>query len=133
MFEWNNSYSVQIGSIDAQHRVLFGIAKELQTAMSAGQGRAVIGRILDRLLQYTAVHFSHEERLMKMHAYPAFEQHKTEHEALQQKVAEFQAEFAAGRATVTVQVLTFLKKWLESHIQGSDQQYAPYLKSRAVA
>jgi hemerythrin len=133
MFEWKDSFSVRIDSVDAQHRVLFGIAKELHAAMAAGQGRAVIGNILERLIQYTVMHFSHEERLLKLHSYPGFEQHHGEHEALKQRIVEFQAEFAAGRATVTVQLLAYLKKWLESHILGSDQRYAPYLKSRAVA
>ena len=38
--------------------------------MSTGQGKAVSGRILDRLVQYTASHFSHEERLMRLYDYP---------------------------------------------------------------
>ena len=57
MFEWNNRYSVQIGSIDAQHQTLFRLAEELHTAMSAGQGKSVLSRTLDRLVQYTMVHF----------------------------------------------------------------------------
>ena len=66
MFEWSNNYSVGIGSIDAQHQNLFAIARELHAAMTAGQGKASLARILDRLVQYTAVHFAHEERLMRL-------------------------------------------------------------------
>ena len=133
MFEWKNEYAVNIGSIDAQHQNLFAMGRELYAAMSAGQGKSVLGRILGRLVQYTTVHFAHEERLMQLHQYPDFAAHKAEHDALVKQVLAFQTEFNAGRATMAVQVLQFLKDWLEKHIQGSDFAYAPCLKSQKVA
>ena len=133
MFEWSNKYSVAIGSVDAQHQNLFSIASELHSAMSAGQGKASLGRILDRLVQYTSVHFAHEERLMRLHDYPDFAAHKAEHDALVRQVLKFQEDFTSGRATITVQLLQFLRDWLLKHVQGSDLRYAPYLKQRAVA
>jgi len=133
MFDWNNSYSVQIGSIDAQHQTLFRIAAELHSAMANGQGKTAVARTLDRLIQYVSMHFSHEERLMRLHGYPDFAAHKAEHDALTKQVVQFQQEFQAGRAIVTVQLLRFLKEWLQNHIQGSDQKYAPFLREKAVA
>ena len=133
MFEWKSEYAVNIGSIDAQHKNLFAIGHELFEAMSAGQGKAALGRILDRLVQYTAAHFSHEERLMQLHKYPDLAKHKAEHDALVKQVEAFQAEFHSGRASMAVQVLQFLKDWLEKHIKGSDLAYAPYLKAKKVA
>src|SRR5579883_172590 len=128
MFEWNNTFSVGIGTIDAQHQNLFAIARELHSAMSSGQGKAALAKILDRLVQYTAAHFAHEERLMRLSDYPGLETHHAEHEALTQKVLELQREFAAGRTSISVQVLQFLRTWLQQHIQHSDMEYAPYLK-----
>ena len=133
MFDWNDRYRVGIGSIDAQHQGLFKLAGELYAAMSAGQGKAISGEVLDRLIRYTATHFAHEERLMRLHAYPNFEEHKAQHDALNAQVRQFQADFQEGRATITVQLLQFLKGWLEGHIQGSDKLYAPYLKDRSAA
>lgn len=133
MFEWNSKYSVGIGSIDAQHQTLFAIADELSNAMSAGKGQAVLRKILDRLLQYTASHFAHEERLMRLHNYPDLAKHKAEHEALTKRVQTFSDELKTGRATITIQVMIFLKDWLTKHIQQSDQAYAPYLIEKAVA
>jgi hemerythrin len=133
MFEWNNNYSVAIPSVDVQHKNLFAIARELHAAMDAGQGKASLGRILDRLVQYTTVHFAHEERLLRMHNYPDFAAHKAEHDALVRQVLKFQEDFTAGRVAITVQLLHFLRDWLQGHIQGSDLRYAPHLKERAVA
>ena len=133
MFDWKTEYAVNIGSIDSQHQNLFAIGRELYTAMTGGHGKAALGRILDKLVQYTAMHFAHEERLMQMHRYPDFAKHKAEHDALVKQVVAFQTEFNAGRSTMAVPVLQFLKDWLEKHIKGSDVAYAPYLKAQKVA
>ena len=133
MFEWNNTFSVGIGSVDAQHQGLFAIARELHVAMTNGQGKAAMGKILDRLIQYTAAHFAHEERLMRLADYPGLESHQEEHRALTQKVIDLQREFSSGKTTISVQVLQFLRTWLQQHIQHSDVAYAPYLKQAKVA
>ena len=127
MFEWKDEYSVRILSIDSQHQNLFAVANELHAAMTAGQAKAVLARILDRLVRYTATHFAHEERLMRQFNYPALPAHKAEHDALTNQVLQFQTDFRAGRVTMTIQLLKFLKDWLEKHIMQSDQKYAPFL------
>ena len=133
MFEWNQNYSVGVQSIDAQHQTLFAIARELYNAMNAGKGKSVVGRILDRLVQYTAMHFAHEERLMRQSAYPGLEKHREEHAGMTAKVLQFQSEYRAGKVNLTVQLLQFLKTWLNRHIAESDSAFAPYLKARIVA
>lgn len=133
MFEWSDRYSVGIGSIDAQHQSLFRLAADLHAAMAAGQGKAASAKVLDRLVQYTATHFAHEERLMRLHDFPGLPVHKAQHESLTKQVRQFQTDFHAGRATITVQLLKFLQSWLESHIKESDQQFAPFLKTKALA
>jgi len=133
MFEWKPQYSVKIASIDGQHQNLFRMAEELHASMTGGQGKAALSRILDRLVQYTQVHFAHEERLMSLHRYPELSAHTAEHRALTQKVLAFQADFESGKALMTVQVLHFLKDWLSHHIAESDQKYAPFLRERSVA
>ena len=133
MFEWRKEFSVDIGSVDAQHQNLFAIAGELYSAMMAGQSKAAMGKILDRLVQYTKMHFAHEERLMQTHGYPGLEAHKAEHQALTSKVLKFQEEFQQGQVNISVQLLQFLRNWLEGHIKGSDRRYSPFLKSKAVA
>ena len=133
MFEWKNSYSVGIASIDSQHQTLFAIGAELYAAMTAGQAKSVTNRILERLVQYTQSHFAHEERLMQRHEYPQFGAHKTEHDQLTAKVKAFHADVTGGKATISVQLLRFLRDWLEHHILESDRRYAPYLISQRVA
>jgi len=133
MFEWRNEYSVEIGSVDAQHKVLFATAGELYNAMAAGHSKDVMARLLDRLIQYTKTHFAHEERLMQQCGYPRFEAHKAQHDALTARVMKFQSDFQQGRVNMSVQLLQFLKDWLAQHIQETDRQYIPVMKAKSVA
>ena len=132
MFEWQSDYSVGIKSIDAQHQNLFAIGRELHTAMLGGQGKTALARTLSRLADYTEVHFAHEERLMRQCAYPGLTAHKAEHDALTKQVKQLQADYQAGKATLTIEVLVFLKDWLDKHIKGSDLKYSPALRDKVA-
>ena len=68
-FQWNTSYSVKVEAMDAQHKRLFEIIRELYTAMRAGQGKQVVGEVLHRLIEYTVQHFAAEEKLMEKNGY----------------------------------------------------------------
>ena len=127
-FEWNDSYKVEISSIDGQHRNLFGLVDELHRGMVAGTANTVMAEILDRLVRYTVTHFEHEERLMRDAGYPALGGHIAQHKALTSRVLQFQAEFQSGRVAMSVTLLKFLKDWLSQHIMESDQAYAPVVR-----
>jgi hemerythrin len=133
VFEWNPAYSVSIGSIDAQHRSILAAGRELCTAVSTGQSTGVQVRLLDRVMQFAAMHFAHEERLMRSHEYPDVAAHQAEHEALAARVMKFRDDLEAGRATVSNEVLSFLETLVISHIQGSDSKYTPFLCKKTDA
>ena len=53
VFTWKQAYEVGDPTIDGQHRKLVGLVSDLHTAMSKGQGRPALTRILQELLKYT--------------------------------------------------------------------------------
>lgn len=125
---WEDKYSVGVPSVDTQHKKLIQFTNDLHDAMSQGKGKEVIGRTLDSLVEYTKTHFQDEEKLMEKYKYPLLSAHHLEHMGFVKKVLEFQNQFAAGTATLTVPLMTFLKDWLINHILKTDKQYAPYIK-----
>jgi hemerythrin len=131
-FQWNDSYSVKVGAMDAQHKQLFAIIQELYTAMRSGHGKAVAGDVLRRLIDYTVKHFTEEEKLMEKNGYPQLSQHRVEHKALVDKVVAFKKEFEAGTANITLELMTFLQKWLVDHIQTVDRRYGEFLNAKGV-
>jgi len=116
--------------LDAQHKQIIAIINELYTAIERGEDRAKLAGLLDRLCQYTVVHFRHEEQVMQQHGYPDLAQHKALHEQLRHQTADLRTHVSlvTGR-----DLLRFLKEWWLEHIQSQDKKYAPYLGAPVAA
>lgn len=133
LLEWSDKYSVNIKEMDEQHKKLFNMVNELHDAMKGGRGKEALGGIFAGLIQYVGTHFAAEERLMNAHAYTGYIAHKAEHDKLTKKALELQKSFQEGTPVVTMEVMNFLKDWLQNHILGTDKKYSQFLNSKGVA
>jgi len=132
LFPWSETYTVNIGIIDMQHKNLVNIINELHQAMLAGKAKQDLGTILSNLVKYTRVHFNTEETIMESHHYPDYPNHKSQHEQLTKAVMEFQSKFQKNEVGLTIEVMDFLKGWLGKHILGADKNYTAFLNSNGV-
>lgn len=121
---WKDSYSVNVKSIDEQHKKLVSIINELNNAMLYEKGRSVIGKVLKDLVDYTVSHFDYEEKLMEKNGYSDLENHKKIHKDLLKTVGKFYDEFSSGEVEMSKDIMDFLKTWLSEHILGSDKKYS---------
>ena len=62
LFKWSPEYSVNIKTIDNQHKELISILNRLFVAVFNREGDKAIAGILDALMTYTKTHFALEER-----------------------------------------------------------------------
>ncbi len=131
-FEWTETYAVQVANFDRQHRTLFRTVNELHEALRAGRGKDVVGKVLQRLIDYTASHFAEEEAAMEKNGYPEFGAHKAQHTALVAQVLKFQKDFQAGNLGVGATLMPFLQKWLSDHIMQTDKKYGPFLNEKGI-
>lgn len=132
LITWNDNYSVKVKQMDDQHKKLVDIINHLHDAMKAGKGKEAVDKVLTDLIAYTRTHFTSEESLMKLHAYPGYDEQKKAHTALVNQVVDIQKKFEAGSAPLSQDVMGFLKDWLIKHIQGTDQKYGPYFNQKGV-
>lgn len=129
---WSEELSVGLQEIDEQHKILINLINRLfNEAILHKADRAVIGAILDELVQYTIVHFSVEESLFRIFDYPDSEAHQEHHDKLKQEVSAFQKKFASG-ATIDIELMHFLKKWITHHIMMDDKKYTPFFLERGL-
>ena len=133
MFVWNEKYIINVKEIDDQHKKLFEICDSLYNAMKAGKAKDIMGGILKNLIDYTANHFATEERLMTKYSYPDYLKHKTKHEKLVKQVIDFQKDFDNGKASISVEIMNFLKDWLFKHILGTDKKTGEFLNTKGIA
>ncbi len=127
-FKWSPEYSVQIKTIDDQHKVLVDILNRLFVAVSKREGDKVIAGILDSLMSYTQTHFTLEERLMRQAKYADLESHMQEHRMLMEKLDALSKKYLLEEKPIYFEMLSFLKTWLKEHIMGVDQRYSAALR-----
>jgi hemerythrin len=132
LMQWTEALSVHIAEIDKQHQRLITLINQLDDAIHVGNDHDVLGAVLEELLDYTRTHFRYEENLLKTNGYPELEAHKAEHDSLTEKVVFLGDYFKRGENLNTVQIMQFLKIWLEEHIMGVDRTYAEYLNAKGI-
>jgi hemerythrin len=131
LLDWTPSLSVDVAEMDEEHKKLFALINNLNDAMKQGKAKDEMGRVFNELVNYTHSHFAAEERYLQAIGYPYLAQQRKEHAELLKKVATFKAEYEAGKAMVSVTLMTFLGDWVRSHIQKSDKQYGAWVTEKA--
>jgi hemerythrin-like metal-binding protein len=132
LVHWSTEFSVEVSSLDDQHRVLFDLINRLHEAMLDGNGEQAAPSILKRLLDYTRDHFSAEEALMVRTNYPDFSDHKAVHEKLTAELVVMCGEFERGETHLSTKLLGFLRNWLRVHILHMDKQYAKHMNAAGI-
>jgi hemerythrin len=132
--EWSDELSVGIEEIDEQHKILVDLINRLfeETVVHEAANTAVIEDVLHELIEYTVIHFAVEESLFRIFHYPATESHTRHHDELKAQVLDIQKKVKLGEMQVNVELLIFLKKWLEQHILYEDKLYGPFLLEQGV-
>jgi hemerythrin len=132
LIQWTSIFSVNVAEIDKQHQKLIALINSLNDAMKQGKGKESLAGIIDELSNYAANHFAFEEKYFDKFGYPAAASHKLEHTNFAKKVSEFKNGFDSGRLALTIEVMAFLKDWLQNHIQGIDKKYSSFFNEKGL-
>lgn len=119
---WDDLFSIGIDEVDADHQILLNLFNLLAQSAEGELGREFMAAVLDELINATAWHFSHEERLMLQHGYEGLDGHKAEHRELIDSVREFQQSWMDS-GTLDEEGFDFLERWLTEHILVSDMEF----------
>ena len=130
--EWNDSLSVGVSVFDKEHKQLIALVNKLNQALAAGSAKKTMEDILRSLVNYTKIHFKHEEEYMTLYDYPEYAKHKAEHDDLTRQVMEFSERYSTGKTSFSLELMNFLKDWLTKHILGSDKKYKDFFQSKGV-
>lgn len=126
----DDSLLTGIHEIDEQHELLFDCLARLEQSITADERWSAVHFALVQLSDFVRIHFSVEEALMRLHAYPALDTHIAEHQGFIARLHGFKE--ASIRADITDEMTTFVRDWLVRHIGGSDLAYVPHLRAAAL-
>ena len=132
LIEWKTEFETGVAKIDAHHKELVNMINELHEAMIEEKGKDFLGMLLDRLINYTLMHFSTEEEYMLKYRYKESEEHLKKHKELRDKATEFKKNYDSGKTVMYMSVMTFLKEWLQNHMLDTDVKFGKFLKENEV-
>lgn len=133
LMTWNEEMSVKVKVLDDDHKSLIDMLNDLSDGIEANRGKAALEEVIEKLSNYTRIHFAREERLFEQTGYSGGAAHKAEHAQLAKRVMNLQARFESGQSReLGMETMAFLKIWLTDHIMGSDQKYSPHLNAKGI-
>jgi hemerythrin-like metal-binding protein len=127
---WNPNLATGHEKIDTQHKQLFKLTSDLVEACEKGSDIMTVGRTLDFLASYTVSHFADEEKLMEIHHYPGYSEHKKKHDDFKQTVTGLIESYKSTGITSDLSnaVNTVVIRWLTTHISQVDRKLADYIR-----
>ncbi len=136
MFKWRDEFSVNVESVDLQHKELFRIGNMLYDVISIKDdvdSYDEIVMILQEMKDYAVYHFHYEEKLMKENGYPGFEKHKKQHDAFVEKINSIdEGDIDRKQQKVSMDLVIFIANWIENHILKTDMEYRDFLNEKGI-
>ncbi|MBI5559478.1 MAG: bacteriohemerythrin [Deltaproteobacteria bacterium] len=129
---FTDEFSVGIAGIDEQHKKIMDFINQVHGAVKKDKPINEIKRILEDMAKFTVDHFAAEEKYFAQFNYPETKKHKAIHEKLLGKVSGIVAQINEGTEVNLIDVLIFLKDWLQTHILVEDKQYGPFLNKHGI-
>lgn len=126
--QWCSEYSLGIDEIDGQHKGLINCISALESSIEnpdEKQRWAAVHYAIVQLSDYTRIHFTVEESVMRVLGYPGLDAHIAQHGVFVAYLKEME------RKSIThdvreEEIVSFLRKWLLNHILVDDKNYATY-------
>ena len=123
-YKFTDDCLIGVDQIDDEHRELFRLVGEVQDLLHdkwTDDKFFEICDVVDRLKNYAAEHFRHEEEYMEQIGHPELALQREQHAQFCEKVNEVDLRSAEGDQQAFIEdILSFLVKWLYRHIMGSD-------------
>ena len=132
LLTWNHASSVDVRAMDDQHGILMDTINELRLALVHGGGRERVSEHLDRLIEFTRMHFWSEEKLMEDAGFPGLAEHRAEHHRMLAEMLQSAHCLQHGEGMQTRAMLSALRGGYIEHIEGLDREYGPWLNERGV-
>jgi hemerythrin-like metal-binding protein len=118
--------------MDDQHGILIDTMNEVRLAERRGLGQEQVNEILDRLIEFTRMHFWSEEQLMEQYGFPGLAGHRAEHQRILAQTLQSAHRVQHGEKMQMRPLLCILRESYSEHIEVMDREYGPWMNARGA-
>jgi hemerythrin len=120
LIKWKEEFSVGVVEVDYEHQELIDLINEVHLSVREGVTRQQVVAGLGEIYAQIAAHFALEEKVMRDMRYPAFPEHKTDHEALLDDLRDIMDEVEDDGEFDEARLATDLDRWFGEHFRTHD-------------
>ncbi|MBK8210792.1 MAG: hemerythrin family protein [Rhodospirillales bacterium] len=113
--------------LDGEHHVQIELLATFRQAVAEERPRGEIDEILDKLIEFTKVHFNSEQLLMRLYQYPSYQQHHDDHDNAVESLQTLRQEYLAGERMLACATADDLADKLLDHIRTADRALGSFL------
>lgn len=120
LIKWHDEYNTGIASVDHEHQELIELINSLNDAMRSETTQDEVLDMLGEVYAQISAHFALEEKYMRDHRYPAYVEHKNDHEILLDELRELMDVVDAEGSYDELQLSEDLRRWFSEHFSTHD-------------
>jgi len=128
--DWKKEYSVGIDELDSQHKTLVECVSAIEQAETEAERPSVVEAVLERLDDFTRVHFAVEECLMRIHDDPRLHEHIHEHLRFADRLRLLK--LRSPGTDISQDIVEFLRRYLAQHVPDFDKSCAFHFLKRTA-
>jgi hemerythrin-like metal-binding domain len=127
---WTEDMAVGVPEIDAQHKQLLALVRDVHEAVVGGHGHEKAEKALESLCNYTVEHFATEEKYMDVQTYADYDRHMLEHMNCSTKALDFLQAYDEVSDLDMKAFLDYVANWVCEHILGVDKGLGEHVLQR---
>ncbi len=127
LIEWKEEFSVGIADVDHEHQELIGLINDLHDAMSGENASVTVMEFLGEIHSHVSAHFALEERIMRIHNYDQYQDHKDDHERLLDEIRDIMDDYEENAWFSDSEFAESLEKWFTNHFRNRDARLHKHL------
>ncbi|MGR3303608.1 MAG: bacteriohemerythrin [Candidatus Scalindua sp.] len=132
MFKLNEEFSVNVVTIDEEHKKLIDIVNKAVVEIQHSKDPKEVLRTLDVVTVYAVIHFETEESYMRQFNFPEYQFHRNEHICFVRKAVDYKNRIAEDDCLIRDEVIKYLRKWTICHILETDKKYTEYFNGNGL-
>jgi hemerythrin len=120
LLEWRDEFRTGIDGVDYEHEKLLAEINTVYELIGASGERERVIDGLGEIYGSISAHFALEEQMMQRHGYPAYREHKADHDRLLDEIQQISDEFEASAELDEADFKRRLADWFQVHFATHD-------------